>query len=123
MGPFFLVSVSVLFSVFSRVFAVGCVISFSCCAFWVPFWVWVLGAVVLFFFSGFLGVFLLVCSLLFGALNRDHNSTRRPPDREERTKFALGEGKKREILDGPAEGDTAEGGPAEGGPAEGGPWV
>ena len=54
----------------------------------------VLGAVLLFFWSGFLGVFLLVFSLLFGALNRDHNSTRRPPDREERTKFALGDGEK-----------------------------
>ena len=38
------------------------------------------------------------------ALNRGHNSTRRPPEREERTTFALGEGKKSEILGGPAEG-------------------
>ena len=38
------------------------------------------------------------------ALIRGHNSTRRPPEREERTKFALGEGKKSKILGGPAEG-------------------
>ena len=33
------------------------------------------------------------------ALNRGHNSTRRPPERRERSKFAAGEGKN-DILDG-----------------------
>ena len=34
--------------------------------FWVPFWLWMLGAVLLFFPSGFLCAFLFVFSLLFG---------------------------------------------------------
>ena len=51
---------------FFRVFALGCVISFSCCAFRVPFWSLVQGAVLLFFSVGLFGVFLFVFSLLFG---------------------------------------------------------
>ena len=46
---------------------------------------------------GFLGVILWEFRRLFGwtlALNRGHNSTRRLPERGERTKFAAGEGKK-----------------------------
>ena len=40
----------------------------------------------------------------------DHTSTRRPPEREEGTKFAAGERKaKSEILDGPAEGRSRGG--------------
>ena len=94
-GVFFFGFGSGLFLTFFSVFALGCVISFSCCAFgcWapccfffrssflcvflfvfsllfgrfsVPFWSWVLGAVLFFFRSGFLGVFLFVFSLLFG---------------------------------------------------------
>ena len=49
------------------------------------------------------------------ALNRDHNSTRRPPEREERMKIAAGEGKKSENLGGPAEGGLGESGLGEGG--------
>ena len=40
---------------------------------------------------------------------------------KKRTKMGAGEGKKRQILGGPAEGGPEEIGPAEGGPAEGGP--
>ena len=59
-GVFFLVLVWVFFSVFFCVFVLGCVISFSCCAFRVPFWPWVLGAVLLFLPSGFF-VAVLAC--------------------------------------------------------------
>ena len=47
-------------------FALGCVISFSCCAFGVPFWSWVLGAVLLFFSVGLFGcVFVCVFSSFY----------------------------------------------------------
>ena len=42
-----------------------CFLFFSCFC-WVPFWLWVLGAVLLLFPSGFLCAFLFVFSLLFG---------------------------------------------------------
>ena len=44
-----------------------------------------------------------------GASNRGHISTRRPPEREERTKVAAEKGKKFEIVGGPADGGPAEG--------------
>ena len=50
------------FLAFFRVFALGCVISFSCCACRVLFWSWVRAA---FFSVGLLCVFLFVFSLLF----------------------------------------------------------
>ena len=51
------------FFAFFMVFALGCVISFSCCAFRVPFWLCVLGAVLLFFSIGlFVCVFVCVFS-------------------------------------------------------------
>ena len=50
---------------FGRAFCVFLCFLFFLCFFSVPFWPWVLGAVLLFFRSGFLGVFLFVFSLLF----------------------------------------------------------
>ena len=48
------------------------------------------------------------------AFKNHQNSTRRPPEREEKNEFCGGRGKKKsEILGGPAAGGPAEGGPAE----------
>ena len=52
------------------------------------------------------------------ALNRGHNSTRRPPEREKkRTKFRAGEREKKRAKF-PAEGGLEEGAAAEGGPGD-----
>ena len=67
-GSGFLVSCCLFFSGFLGVRA-GFRNLFLCCAFRVPFCLWVLGAVLSFFWSGFLGAFLFVFSLLFGVFS------------------------------------------------------
>ena len=62
-----------------------------------------------------------MCTFHGSGLQKHHqNSTKGPPESEERKKIVAGEGKRSEIL-GPAEGGPAEGGPLRAVRRRGGP--